>query len=120
MYLYKSKSKNKKYTIVMEDDKRSGLDKSSKGKPMKHRFGAKGYRDYTLINNKNSKYYLPNKEDREKVKRAYKSRHSGDKGLNNLHSPAELSMVLLWNKPTLKASIKDFEKKHKVEIKKMF
>ena len=111
MYLYKSKSKNKKYTIVMED---------ANGKPMKHRFGAKGYRDYTLINDKNSKYYLPNKEDREKVKRAYKSRHSGDKGLNNLHSPAELSMVLLWNKSTLKASIKDFEKKHKVEIKKMF
>jgi len=106
MYLYKSKSKNKKYTIVMPD--------------MKHRFGAKGYRDYTLINDKNSKYYLPNKEDREKVKRAYKSRHRGDKGLNNLHSPAELSMMLLWNKPTLNASIKDFAKKHKVEIKKMF
>jgi len=41
MYLYKSKSKNKKYTIVMEDEN---------GKPMKHRFGAKGMRDYTLIN----------------------------------------------------------------------
>tara|TARA_R110000803_G_scaffold42217_3_gene90659 strand:+ start:855 stop:1199 length:345 start_codon:yes stop_codon:yes gene_type:complete len=111
MYLYKSKSKNKKYTIVMEDEN---------GKPMKHRFGAKGMRDYTLINDKNSKYYLPNKEDREKVKRAYKSRHRADKGLNNLHSPAELSMMLLWNKPTLKASVKDFEKKHNAKINIMF
>lgn len=87
---------------------------------MKHRFGAKGYRDYTMINDKNSKYYLLKKEDREKVKRSYIARHSKDKGLNNLHSPAELSMMLLWNKPTLNASIKDFERKHKVEIKKMF
>tara|TARA_R110002050_G_scaffold66913_1_gene145042 strand:+ start:414 stop:758 length:345 start_codon:yes stop_codon:yes gene_type:complete len=111
MYLYKSKSKNKKYTIVMEDDN---------GKQMKHRFGAKGYRDFLKINDKNSKYYLPNKEDRDKVKRAYKSRHRGDKGLNNLHSPAELSMMLLWNKPTLKASVKDFENKHKAKINIMF
>tara|TARA_B110000259_G_C13987421_1_gene391063 strand:+ start:1022 stop:1321 length:300 start_codon:yes stop_codon:yes gene_type:complete len=98
MFLYKSKSKDKKYTIAMEDEK----------KQMKHLFGSKGYRDYTLINNKNSKYYLPNKEDREKVKRAYKSRHKGDKGLNNLHSPAELSMMLLWNKPTLSALFKTY------------
>ena len=111
MFLYKSKSKNKKYTIVMTD---------KDGKNMKHRFGQKGYRDFTLINDKNSKYYLPNKSDRDKVKKSYIARHSKDKGLNNLHSPAELSMMLLWNKPTLKESIKDFERKHRVEIKKMF
>tara|TARA_R100000655_G_scaffold109404_1_gene163806 strand:- start:3095 stop:3442 length:348 start_codon:yes stop_codon:yes gene_type:complete len=111
-YLYKSKSKDKKYTLLMpETDKR---------KKMKHRFGAKGYRDYTMINDKNSKYYLPNKEDREKVKRAYISRHRKDKGLGSPHSPAELSMMLLWNKPTLKASIKDYEKKHKAKINIMF
>ncbi len=104
--LSKSSKKDKKY-MIKHDNKTT-------------HFGAAGMRDYTEINKKSSKFYLPNKEDREKVKRAYKSRHRGDKGLNNLHSPAELSMMLLWNKPTLNASIKDFAKKHKVEIKKMF
>lgn len=83
------------------------------------RFGAKGMRDFTLINDKNNKFYLPNKEDREKVKRSYKARHGKDKGLGNYKSASELSMELLWNKPTLNASIKAFEKKHKVEINKM-
>ena len=87
---------------------------------MKHRFGAKGYRDFTLINDPKSKYYLPTKEERDKVKRSYKARHKNDKGLGNPHSPAELSMMLLWNKPTLKASIKDYEKKHNAKINIMF
>ena len=86
----------------------------------KKRFGSKGMRDYTKINDPKSKFYLPNKEDREKVKRSYKARHGKDKGLGNYKSASELSMELLWNKPTLEASIKDFEKKHKVKINKMF
>tara|TARA_Y100000361_G_C11092906_1_gene307419 strand:+ start:249 stop:578 length:330 start_codon:yes stop_codon:yes gene_type:complete len=106
LYLYKSKTKDKKYTMVYPQGKK--------------RFGAKTYRDYTLINDPKSKFYLPNKEDREKVKRSYKARHKKDKGLGNYKSSSELAMELLWNKPTLDASIKAFERKHNVKINKMF
>ena len=106
LYLYKSKSKDKKYKMVFPEGSA--------------RFGAKSYRDFTKISNKNDKFYLPNEEDREKVKRSYKARHKKDKGLGNYKSPAELSMMLLWNKPTLNASIKDYERKHKLEVIKMF
>ena len=73
LFLYKSKSKDKKYKMIFPDGSA--------------RFGAKSYRDYTLINSKGSKHYLPNKEDREKVKRSYKARHKRDKGLGNYKSP---------------------------------
>ena len=77
-------------------------------------------RDYTLINNKQSEFYLPNKEDREKVKKAYLSRHKNDKGLGSLHAPSELSMVILWSAPTLAGGIRNYERKHNVRVKKMF
>ena len=85
-----------------------------------HHFGATGYRDYTLINDKNSEFYLADKAEREKVKAAYISRHQRDKGLGSIHSPAELSMVILWSGKTLAAGIKNYEKKHNVKVKKMF
>lgn len=107
-YLYKSKVKNKKYTMVMPQYNH------------RHNFGDSRYRDYTLINDRNSKYYLPKKEDREKVKKAYRNRHKNDKNLNSIHAPSELSMVILWSEPTLNGGIKAFEKKHNVTIKKMF
>jgi len=86
----------------------------------RHNFGDSRYRDFTLINDKNSKYYLPDKADREKVKKAYRSRHKNDKGLNSVHAPSEMSMVILWSEPTLNGGIKAFENKHNVRIKKMF
>ena len=107
-YLYKSKVKNKKYVMVMPSYNH------------RHNFGDSRYRDFTLINDKNSKYYLPDKADREKVKKAYRNRHKNDKGLNSIHAPSELSMVILWSEPTLNGGIRAYEKKHNVRIKKMF
>jgi len=85
-----------------------------------HNFGAKGMRDYTLINDKNSEFYIKDKAEREKVKAAYLSRHRNDKNLGSIHAPAELSMVILWSAPTLAGGIKNYEKKHGVKVKKMF
>ena len=85
-----------------------------------HNFGARGMRDYTLVNDKNSEFYIKDKAEREKVKAAYISRHQRDKGLGSIHSPAELSMVILWSGKTLAAGIKNYEKKHNVKVKKMF
>tara|TARA_Y100000592_G_C5455236_1_gene311023 strand:+ start:133 stop:456 length:324 start_codon:yes stop_codon:yes gene_type:complete len=78
-------------------------------------FGAAGMRDYTELHKKSSKHYLSKKEDREKVKKAYKSRHS-NYSVTNPYKAGTLSMFLLWNKPTLSASIKDYEKRFKVDI----
>lgn len=78
-------------------------------------FGQAGARDYTELHKKSSKHYLSKKEDREKVKKAYKSRHS-NYSVTNPYKAGTLSMFLLWNKPTLSASIKDYERKFGVNI----
>ena len=72
-------------------------------------FGASSYRDYTLINNKSSKFYLPKKEDREKVKSAYIARHKKNENWNDPLTAGSLSRFVLWNKSSLNASIKDFK-----------
>ena len=99
-YLSKSNRKGKKYMLVMEN--------------MTHHFGGDGYRDYILMNSKSSKFYEPNKEIKDKVKRNYLARHRNDP--KGMHSPSTLSDMLLWNKPNLKQSIKDYEKKYGVSV----
>ena len=101
VFLLKSSKKDKKYMIKYDNK-------------TKH-FGQRGARDYTLINKKSSQFYLPKKEDREKVKKAYKSRHRNTP-INKKLTPASLSMYLLWNKTTLSASIKDYEKRFNVDV----
>lgn len=107
-YLYKSKRKGKKYMMKMPSYYHT------------HHFGGLGYRDYTLLHNKNSKFYLPTQAERDKVKKSYRTRHAKDKGLGSIHAPSEMSMVILWSKPTIEQGIRAFETKHGVKIKKMF
>jgi len=76
-------------------------------------FGASGYRDYTLISDKKSKFYLPKKADREKVKAAYIKRHSKEDQTNPM-KPATLSRYILWSTPSLGGSIRNFKKRFKV------
>ena len=70
-------------------------------------FGAAGMSDYTKHKNKSRR-------------RRYLSRHRDKENWDNYMSAGSLSRYILWNKPTLDASIKAFERKHKVEINKMF
>ena len=79
-----------------------------------YKFGNKNYRDYTLMNTVGNKYYSPLKADRERVRSNYRRRHKGDK-LDEISS-GSLSYYLLWNLPTLRASIKDYEKRFKIKI----
>ena len=102
--LTKSPLKNKKYRMTMPDEDH------------KHDFGATGYRDYTMMNDRNSKFYEPDEAERKKVRASYRARHRGDKGLGSKHSPAELSWSLLWSKPTLAKSIKFYENKFNVKV----
>ena len=82
----KSNSPNKKFTAIINDTK-------------KIHFGAKLYEDYTH-----------HKDD--KRKKAYLSRHKHDNATNPNYA-GFYSTNLLWNKPTLKESIVDTNRKYK-------
>tara|TARA_R110002167_G_scaffold276340_1_gene482320 strand:+ start:2842 stop:3171 length:330 start_codon:yes stop_codon:yes gene_type:complete len=102
--IVKSSNSAKKWTaIFMVDDKEKKVD-----------FGASGYRDYTLINNKDSKFYLPKLVDRNVVKASYIRRHEKNENWNNPLTAGALSRFILWNKKSLNASIRDFKRRFKV------
>jgi len=61
-------------------------------------FGAMGYEDYTQTGDK-------------KQKRNYLARHKKRENWNDPKTPGALSRWILWNKPTLKESIKHYIKK---------
>jgi len=104
-----------KKIIVLKKSKSGDAKNTAKFGNKTLKFGNKKYRDFVLLHDKKSKYYEPDKTEREKVKSNYRQRHSGDK-LNKV-SRGSLSYFLLWNKPTLKESIKDYEEKFDVIIK---
>ena len=65
-------------------------------------FGQKGYSDYTKHKNKTRK-------------QRYLNRHSGmGEHWEKPDTPGALSRWVLWNKPSLKASISDFKKRFKL------
>lgn len=68
-------------------------------------FGATGYSDYTKHKDKN------------RMKR-YLSRHRKNENWKNMTSPGALSRWILWNKPSLHASIVDYKKKLKSRSRK--
>ena len=62
--LRKSKRENKKYVAYFENNTTH--------------FGDDRYKDYVLMNTKNSKWYEPDKDVREKTKANYRGRHAKD------------------------------------------
>ena len=102
LFLLKSKRENKKYVI--------------KGDERTVHFGDDRYKDYVLMNDKNSKWYEPDKDVREKIKANYRRRHAKD-NLTDPTSAGALAWFLIWNKPTLKASIRDYERRFKIDIR---
>ncbi len=93
-YLYKSSNPKKKYTIKFINEQTRRINTIH--------FGAAGYDDYTLTN-----------DDKQKL--LYQKRHQND-NINDLNYAGCWSMNLLWNKPTLDASIRDMEKRFKINI----
>ena len=81
---------DKKFTATINDTKNNNK---------KIHFGAKLYEDYTI-----------HKDD--KRKKAYLARHKHDNYTDPLY-PSFYATNLLWNKPTLKESIVDINKKYK-------
>ena len=64
-------------------------------------FGSNGMSDYTLNKDK-------------KRKELYLNRHRKNENWNNYMSAASLSRYVLWNLPTLRASIKDYKRRFKL------
>ena len=65
-------------------------------------FGAAGMSDYTKHKDSNRK-------------KRYMTRHRKRENWNNYMSAGSLSRYILWNKPTLKASIADYKKKFNLQ-----
>ena len=100
-----SKKTGKKYDayFLLDNDKEKVVS-----------FGASGYRDYILINDKSSKFYLPKILDRNVTKDSYRRRHKKDLDTGDPTRAGYLSYYILWNKKTLAGSIKHFKNKFKL------
>lgn len=78
-------------------------------------FGSSKYRDYTLINDKKSKFYIADKQEREKVKELYQKRHAKDlltEASKTGMSAGALSYYVLWTGTTLTKGISNYRKKY--------
>ena len=93
--LRKSTRKDKKWMMIFD------------GKDIfkKVHFGAKGYEDYTISGD-------------EDKKKAYLKRHSPREDWSDPMSAGALSRWILWNKPTIKESFKDYAKRFKLKLNK--
>ena len=85
----KSNLENKKMMAIF-------YDRTKKLKTV--HFGANGYSDYTIH------------KDPERKQR-YMERHQKNENWGDPMSAGTLALYILWNKPTIKESIKDYKKK---------
>ena len=106
MKIIPAKAKGKKWTAYFLLDPKTKKEKAVS-------FGASSFRDFTLMNDKKSRFYEKDKAKREKVKAAYRARHAKDNLTDPLTAGA-LSYYILWNKPTLAGSIAHFKNKFKL------
>jgi hypothetical protein len=89
--IVRSPRAEKKYMAVFEKD----------GRTKSVYFGATGYSDYT-------KHH-----DKERKQR-YINRHRSREHWDQPDTPGALSLYVLWNKPTVEASIKDYKRRFKL------
>ena len=87
--LRKSLKSAKKYDAVFETDE---------GREKVVSFGAAGMSDFTLHHD-------------EERKERYLNRHRKNEHWDKADTPGALSRYILWNKKTVKASLKDYKKR---------
>ena len=81
------------------------------GKEIVTHFGSAGMRDYTLINDPKSKFFIKDIKEREKIKAAYIRRHAKRENWNAPMTAGALSRWILWSVPNLAGAIRNFKKK---------
>jgi hypothetical protein len=101
-YLFRSNKPTKKFVMVMPTHRHI------------HHFGSSAHRDFTLMNDRTSKFYEPDKERREKIRQNYIKRHQRDP--KGVHNPSSMSDLILWTEPTLRKGITKYEKKFNVKV----
>jgi hypothetical protein len=101
-YLFRSNKPTKKFVMVMPTHRHI------------HHFGSSAHRDFTLMNDKTSKFYEPDKERREKIRQNYIKRHQRDP--KGVHNASSMSDLILWTEPTLRKGITRYEKKFNVKV----
>lgn len=74
------------------------------GKEKSVSFGSAPNKDFTI-------YSKEDKALAEQKKKSYIARHKVNENWNNPMTAGSLSRYVLWNKPTVQASIQDFKKK---------
>ena len=94
-YLYPSNLNKYKFVIKFINEKTKRVNTIH--------FGAAGYDDFTITNDK-------------KQKEMYQTRHQTD-NINDLSYSGAWAWWLLWNKKSIEASIRDMEKRFKINIK---
>ena len=88
-----STNKDKKLMATFERDN---------GRQVTTHFGSKGFKDFTIYSKQDPKVAKQKKE-------SYLARHRVNEDWNDVTSAAALSRWILWNKPTIEASVKDFK-----------
>jgi len=97
--LRKSLKPAKKYDAVFE---------TPEGKEKVVSFGQKGYNDFILFNEKEGAKIANTHKER------YLNRHRKNEHWDKADSPGALSRYILWNKKTVKASLRDYKKRFNV------
>lgn len=101
-YLFRSDKPEKKFVMLMPSHNHI------------HRFGSSAHRDFTLMNDKSSKFYEADKDKREKIRQNYINRHKKDP--KGIHNPSSMSDLILWSEPTLRKGITKYEKRFGVKV----
>ena len=91
-------SKPEKKLMAVFENKETGRTKTT-------HFGANGMKDYTIY------YQQEGKKKADERKSLYYARHRKRENWGDPLTAGSLSKYLLWNKPTVKASIADFKSK---------
>jgi type III secretory pathway component EscR len=94
VHIKKSTNKEKKLMAIFYNNEKQKIKTTH--------FGASGYSDFTQHKD-------------EERKQRYLERHKKNEDWNDYTSAGSLSRHILWNKPTLKASIEDYKKKFKLK-----
>lgn len=93
-----SKTEGYKYDAHFEDDDRERVV----------HFGASGYKDFIIYNREEGKILANHRKD------LYITRHKLREDWSDPTSRGALSRYILWNLPTLEASIADYKQKFKL------
>ena len=95
IYIKVSTNKNKKLMAKFE---------RNNGSQVTTHFGSKGNKDYTI-------YYKQDPDLAKQKRDSYIARHKVNEDWNDVTSAGALSRFILWEKPTIEASIKYYKNK---------